>query len=144
MASSPFDKFSKWLKLKIYQIELNFSVYMFTPWERIVFCAWNPPLRSVMGWPIALLLRFSKLTELNVGSITFLLFSLTFIAAILYLPQHIIFIVTRAWFYINGENVDVVEVAKEAVETLVHHHGSVSSSTIAAAKETVAGVVREL
>lgn len=79
------------------------------------------------------------------GSITFLLFSLTTIAAILYLPQHIIFIVTRAWFYINGENVDVVEVAKEAVETLVHHHGSVSSSTaVAAAKETVAGVLREL
>ncbi|EON96682.1 hypothetical protein UCRPA7_7858 [Phaeoacremonium minimum UCRPA7] len=115
-STSPFERFSKWLKLKIYQTELNFSVYMYTPWEKFVF------------W-----------------SITFLLFSLTTIAAILYLPQHIIFIVTRAWFYINGENVDVVEVAKEAVETLVHHHGSVSSSTaVAAAKETVAGVLREL
>jgi hypothetical protein len=50
------------------------------------------------------------------GSIVFLLVSLTFIATTLYLPQHIAFLLNRAWFYIHGESVDVIEITKEAVQ----------------------------
>ena len=39
---SPLEKFSKWLKLKIYRLEVTFSVYMFTPAEKFVFCAYPP------------------------------------------------------------------------------------------------------
>ena len=59
------------------------------------------------------------LTNDTIGSIVFLLFSLTFIATTLYLPQHISFLLNRAWFYINGESVDVVEMTKEAVQHVV-------------------------
>ena len=52
------------------------------------------------------------------GSVLFLLASLTVIATTLYLPQHIAFIVGRAWYYVNGNSVDVVELTKEAVHTL--------------------------
>lgn len=28
----------RWLGLKIYQFEVTFAVYMFTPWEKFAFC----------------------------------------------------------------------------------------------------------
>lgn len=37
----------------------------------------------------------------------FLFVSLTFIATILYLPQHIAFIIDRAWFYVHGDTAGV-------------------------------------
>ncbi|KAK4204271.1 hypothetical protein QBC40DRAFT_273126 [Triangularia verruculosa] len=74
LSMSPIDKLSKWLELKIYQLEVTMSVYMFTPMEKFIFY-----------------------------SILFLLTSLTLIATVLYLPHHIAFIVGRAWFYMHGE-----------------------------------------
>ncbi|KAF2966823.1 hypothetical protein GQX73_g6739 [Xylaria multiplex] len=67
------QRFGRWLSLKQYQIEVTFGVYMFTPTEKFVF------------W-----------------SIVFLLSGLGCIATILYLPQHVLFIINRAWFYVNG------------------------------------------
>ncbi|GAW12730.1 hypothetical protein ANO14919_021000 [Xylariales sp. No.14919] len=67
------QRFGRWLALKQYQIEVTFGVYMFTPTEKFVF------------W-----------------SIVFLLSGLGSIATILYLPQHVLFIINRAWFYVNG------------------------------------------
>lgn len=32
------ESFSKWLQLKIYQLEVTLSVYMFTPNEKFIFC----------------------------------------------------------------------------------------------------------
>jgi hypothetical protein len=32
------DRFGKWVQLKVYQIEVTFSVYMFTPAEKFIFC----------------------------------------------------------------------------------------------------------
>ncbi|KAF4449090.1 hypothetical protein F53441_7579 [Fusarium austroafricanum] len=111
-----FGSFRKWLSLKQYQLEVTFSVYMFTPWEKFFF-----------------------------SSIVFLLFSLTFIAACLYLPHHISFLVGRAWYYINGEHIDVAEVVQEAVKDM---SASALSGTTArvmdVTKETVEAVVREL
>ena len=33
-----FDSFSRWIQLKLYQLEVTFSVYIFTPVEKFVFC----------------------------------------------------------------------------------------------------------
>ncbi|KAK0720861.1 hypothetical protein B0H67DRAFT_462131, partial [Lasiosphaeris hirsuta] len=68
------ESFSKWIQLKIYQLEVTFSVYIFTPIEKFIFY-----------------------------SVLFLIFSLTFIATVLYLPQHVQFILSRAWFYMHGD-----------------------------------------
>lgn len=38
-----FGSFRKWLALKQYQLEVTFSVYMFTPWEKFFFST-NPLL----------------------------------------------------------------------------------------------------
>lgn len=35
---SLLERFSKWLQLKVYQVEVTFSVYMFTPLEKLFFC----------------------------------------------------------------------------------------------------------
>lgn len=65
------------------------------------------------------------------GSIVFLLFSLTALATILYLPHHILFLAGRAWFYIHGDS--ALEVAKETARTLVQH----AASTTRAAAEVL-------
>ncbi|KAL2118362.1 hypothetical protein VTJ04DRAFT_8022 [Mycothermus thermophilus] len=100
------ESFSKWVQLKIYQLEVTYSVYMFTPMEKFIFY-----------------------------SFLFLLCGLTFIACILYLPHHIQFIISRAWFYIHGE--EGYEFAKGTLGQLL------SSTTTAAAKVTV-DAAREL
>lgn len=58
--------------------------------------------------------RRSSLTD----SLFFLLFGLTFIAAILYLPHHISILSGRVWYYINGEHIDVAASARKAVEDM--------------------------
>lgn len=51
--SSYLEAFSKWLKLKIYQLEVTMSVYIFTPIEKFIFCTslflpfTSPPLPSL-------------------------------------------------------------------------------------------------
>lgn len=37
---------TKWLQLKVYQVEVTFSVYMFTPLEKFTFCMFPPPPSS--------------------------------------------------------------------------------------------------
>lgn len=39
---SVFERFSKWLQLKVYQFEVTFSVYIFTPMEKLFFCTSSP------------------------------------------------------------------------------------------------------
>uniref|UniRef100_A0A098DPZ1 Uncharacterized protein n=6 Tax=Fusarium sambucinum species complex TaxID=569360 RepID=A0A098DPZ1_GIBZE len=110
-----FGSFRKWLALKQYQLEVTFSVYMFTPWEKFFF-----------------------------SSIVFLLFSLTFIAACLYLPHHISFLVGRAWYYMNGEQIDVAEVVQEAVKDMsASALSGATASAVDVTKETIE-IVKEL
>lgn len=66
----------QWLHRKQLQFEATFAVYMYTQWEKFTFY-----------------------------SILFLLCGLSFIAAILYLPQHVFTLAGRAWYYIQGEDV---------------------------------------
>ncbi|TDZ22543.1 hypothetical protein Cob_v004519 [Colletotrichum orbiculare MAFF 240422] len=118
---SALQSFSKWLHLKQYQLEVTFSVYIFTPLEKFIFY-----------------------------TVLFLLCSLTFIATILYLPQHITFIANRAWFYMHGDPidavveavVDAVEVTKAAVESVLMAE-TTRSSAAALAHQTVE-LVKEL
>jgi len=69
-------------------------------------------------------------------SVLFLLFSLTFIATVLYLPHHLMFIISRAWFYMHGEAFESAELAKGVLGSVV--------GTAAAATTGAAEVVREL
>lgn len=73
------------------------------------------------------------------GSVLFLLTSLTFIATFLYLPQHIIFLMNRAWFYVHGDSVDVLEMTKEAVQTLAGGDAAAATEAGATAAGTLAG-----
>ncbi|KAK3685946.1 hypothetical protein B0T22DRAFT_482864 [Podospora appendiculata] len=106
---TPLGSFTKWLQLKIYQLEVNLGVYIFTPVEKFIFY-----------------------------SVLFLLFSLTFIATVLYLPQHVQFIINRAWFYMNGDAQDVAVVAAAAkssvaIQNLAHSALETAAKTVAAA-----------
>ncbi|CEJ80949.1 hypothetical protein VHEMI01105 [[Torrubiella] hemipterigena] len=92
---STIASFREWLRRKQLQIEVTFAVYMFTPTEKFAFY-----------------------------SIVFLLVSLTFIAAILYLPHHISILSGRVWYYINGDHIDVMASARSAV-------GSIMTSAVA-------------
>lgn len=79
---------------------------------------------------------------LEPDSVLFLLFSLTFIATILYLPRHMSFIVGRAWFYMHGDAADAAkDVAEQTVALLT---ASSSTATADAVAGTAATIVREL
>lgn len=36
--ASRLESFSKWLQIKLYQFEVTFPVYIFTPVEKFIFC----------------------------------------------------------------------------------------------------------
>ncbi|KAI5862757.1 hypothetical protein GGS23DRAFT_597079 [Durotheca rogersii] len=113
---SPPQRFGRWLRLKQYQIEVTFGVYMFTPTEKFAF------------W-----------------SVVFLLCSLLTIAVVLYLPQHVLFILNRAWFYVVGGDSgfasNVVAVKNGALSLAT----SFGTKTLAAAPTEVAeSMSREL
>lgn len=78
-------------------------------------------------------MRYAHNANLGTDSILFLLVSLTFIGTVLYLPQHIAFLMSRAWFYMHGESVDVMGMAQEAL-----------GPTTAAAADAAATFVKEL
>ncbi|KAG8163501.1 hypothetical protein KVR01_006798 [Diaporthe batatas] len=107
-SSSPFQSLTKWLSLKLYQVEVTFSVYIFTPLEKFIF------------W-----------------SFVFLLFSLTAIATILYLPHHIMFLAGRAWFYIHGDS--AVEAARETARSLAEKAaGAAAAATTTPVAQAIA------
>ncbi|KAI0005197.1 hypothetical protein F4779DRAFT_621177 [Xylariaceae sp. FL0662B] len=113
---SAIQRFGRWLRLKQYQIEVTFGVYMFTPTEKFAF------------W-----------------SVVFLLYSLLVIACILYLPQHILFMVHRAWFYVSGGESGVASNVVAGNKDALSLTASTAASTIAAAvTETAETMIREL
>lgn len=79
----------------------------------------------------------------NAGSVVFLLFSLTAIATILYLPHHIMFLAGRAWFYIHGDS--AVEAARETARSLAAAAAAAATTPTAKAlaTETARAVVGE-
>ncbi|KAG4219485.1 hypothetical protein PC116_g32035 [Phytophthora cactorum] len=110
------QRFGRWLRLKQYQIEVTFGVYMFTSAERFIF------------W-----------------SVVFLLCSLLTIAVVLYLPQHLLFIISRAWFYVNGGDSGVASnVVAGNKDALSLATSSIAKTMAAAATETAEYMNREL
>ena len=77
------------------------------------------------------------------GSVVFLLFGLFLIASILYLPQHIVFIANRAWFYAAGGDMDSASPAAAAAAAAVHSSKDAVSLTVPGAA-TAESVMREL
>lgn len=77
------------------------------------------------------------------GSVLFLLTSLTFIATVLYLPQHLLFLINRAWFYVHGDSVDVLEMTKDAVQTFAGGADGVADAATTAV-ESLSGSVTEV
>ncbi|RMD41489.1 hypothetical protein DV735_g3644, partial [Chaetothyriales sp. CBS 134920] len=72
--STPMASLIRWLQVKKYQYEVTFSLYMLTPTEKIIF---------------------------NIILLT--LTSLLLTAAVFYLPNHLMIISNRIWYYIHGE-----------------------------------------
>lgn len=72
---------------------------------------------SPLANPLFPIIQLTLIT--TTGSVAFLLFSLTALATILYLPHHILFLAGRAWFYIHGDS--ALEAAKETAATLLQH-----------------------
>ncbi|KAM7184820.1 Protein of unknown function (DUF3317) domain containing protein [Rhypophila sp. PSN 637] len=105
------ESFSKWLQLKIYQLEVTLSVYMFTPNEKFIFY-----------------------------SILFLLFSLTLIATILYLPQHVHFILGRAWFYMHGDEVFAHQ--SQLVKSVLQGSSGTATAAAQAVQTTIAAAAK--
>ncbi|KAI1377445.1 hypothetical protein F4677DRAFT_57994 [Hypoxylon crocopeplum] len=113
---SALQRFGRWLRLKQYQIEVTFGVYMFTPTEKFAF------------W-----------------SVVFLLYGLLMIATILYLPQHVLFIIHRAWFYVNGGDSSVASNVVAGNKDALSLAASYATTTMAAAAtETAESMSREL
>lgn len=69
----------QWLQRKRYQYEVTFSLYMLTPTEKFIF-----------------------------NSFLFLFISMIIIAASLYLPEHVVNMWYRAWFYYAGDDTAAV------------------------------------
>jgi len=44
--TSYLESLSKWIQLKIYQLEVTYSVYIFTPIEKFIFCTKPLPPKS--------------------------------------------------------------------------------------------------
>ncbi|KAH7117649.1 hypothetical protein B0J11DRAFT_442086 [Dendryphion nanum] len=65
----------RWLQRKRYQYEVTFSLYMLTATEKFIF-----------------------------NSVLFLILSLFIIAASLYLPEHILVIANRMFYYFSGDD----------------------------------------
>ncbi|KAF2672516.1 hypothetical protein BT63DRAFT_422965 [Microthyrium microscopicum] len=69
------DPLVAWLKRKRYQYEVTVPLYMLTPTEQFIF-----------------------------NSLLFLCLAIMFIAAGLYLPDHIMKISGRVYYYVNGDS----------------------------------------
>ncbi|TKA61187.1 hypothetical protein B0A55_11779 [Friedmanniomyces simplex] len=94
----------KWLQKKNYQYEVTFSLYMLTPTEKFVF-----------------------------NSILFLTISMLSTACILYLPDHVVEVSRRGYYYFAGDATpehmaDAVGKASEAVRGAAGVVESVSSA----------------
>jgi len=75
------SSFIQWLQLKKYQYEVTFSLYMLTSTEKLIF-----------------------------NLILLLLLSLLITAATMYLPNHVILIYNRIWYYVHGNGTGATEV----------------------------------
>ncbi|KAL1959544.1 hypothetical protein VTO42DRAFT_1989 [Malbranchea cinnamomea] len=72
---SPLTSFIRWLRLKNYQYEVTFALYMLTPTEKFIF-----------------------------NSLVLTLISMFFVAAYVYLPSHVVAVCGHVWYYLVGDS----------------------------------------
>lgn len=117
---STISTFIRWLKLKNYQYEVTFSLYMLSPTERVIFSA---------------LLFFLPLLTITTDPITdviiLTLFSLLVTAASMYLPDHVYQIYTRIWYYVHGNNGGGAQAVKETVAAVAEASRSLTGTVAA-------------
>lgn len=114
-----------WLQKKIYLYEVTFALYMLTPTEKFIFSTsyYSPSFLSSLLWHAHLPVSCSTPSEpwkaaqpakregaVNMAngapvsdSILFLTFSMFTLACILYLPDHILTISHRSYYYFIGD-----------------------------------------
>jgi hypothetical protein len=118
----------QWFRLKKYQYEVTFSLYMLTSTEKFIFSM--SALATVRG----------QVTDcLPPDLILFLLVSLLVTAATLYLPSHIAVIYNRMSYYVHGEYAynasgQTISLAKEGLKATA---GTVAAAMTGAAKEAL-------
>lgn len=60
----------------------------------------------------------------------------------LYLPHHVAILAGRAWYYINGENIDVAASAREVVKEMTS--GVLHEKLPEVTRESIETIVKEL
>jgi len=119
MASTPslLTSFIRWLRLKNYQYEVTFSLYMLTPAEKLIF---------------------------NTLLLSFL--SMLVIAAYVYLPDHILSIYSHIYYYWAGDRSLIAGYMPSASSALRDSTVNLDtiSETAKGAATTVLGKVAEL
>ncbi|KAJ9502186.1 hypothetical protein LTR99_001030 [Exophiala xenobiotica] len=115
--TSPMSSFVRWLRLKKYQYEVTFSLYMLTPTERFIF-----------------------------NFILFMLISLLVTAAYYYLPNHILIIYNRVWYYLQGELASKTAAAGAANKSTYITDGlrTTAAALKTASVESSTGALKEL
>lgn len=161
----------RWLQRKRYQYEVTFSLYMLTPTEKFIFSmsTHSPgsiepryPRRAPKPGRSALLDQgplskpptapsqdkcSSSSANYSLDSCIFIIFSMVLIAGCLYLPQHITFLMNRAWFYYqgDGDSKDALSSSvSEAVATTVGDRLRAIVETARASAATAAQAQKEL
>lgn len=175
--------FVKWLQKKNYQYEVTFSLYMLTPTEKFVFSTFHYTHPHLLDYfmqetsiakppsPFFLPTYLLKLTFLfRTDSILFLTFSLLLIASVIYLPNHIMTMSRRTYYYFAGDAAlmatsrtlygtatRAADVASEwaqtayqtafnrtAVEAVAQEGGASQAAAAAAAGESVVETVKQI
>ncbi|KAL4884070.1 hypothetical protein BJY04DRAFT_215946 [Aspergillus karnatakaensis] len=104
----------RWIRLKIYQYEVTFAVYMLTPTEKFIF-----------------------------NSILLTVLSLIFTGIYVYLPDHLRSIYSHLYYYYAGERPFVTS-GMAAIGTAFRDGGGVVYETAQNTAATAAAVVPEL
>ncbi|KXT18539.1 hypothetical protein AC579_2258 [Pseudocercospora musae] len=106
----------QWLQKKNYQYEVTFSLYMLTPTEKFVF-----------------------------NSIAFLSLSMLALATIMYLPDHVMTISRRTYYYFAGDgSTSPRSAAENLYGTATRAAGWAQTAYQAAMNRTVAEVAQEV
>jgi len=91
----------KWLQKKNYQYEVTFSLYMLTPTEKFVFSKSSHPAKPGQTPQLGHANKPTYLTSTD--SILFLTISMLSTACILYLPDHVVEVSRRGYYYFAGD-----------------------------------------
>jgi hypothetical protein len=127
------SSFVRWLQLKKYQYEVTFSLYMLTPTEKLIFSIAPEDIPTICV-PV--------LTYNALDFILLVLISMLITAATMYLPNHVVLIYNRIWYYVHGEFVHLKGNGGEVLKT--PGANAVVSGTTRRMAETVATVMRKL